>query len=188
MATTLKEETIPFRCLTGAFAGRDDPAGLERAVTELFEAMRMPLYHYVNGMLRDSAEAEDATQEVFLRLYVELRHGRPISNGRSWLFQTAHNLAVDRLRHAGCEERLAEDKRRQPVGQANAEPATAKDERVALVRGRLGSLTAQERRCKGMRAEGLKYREIGALLGIAIPSVQNYLARAVRKLGRDRGA
>ena len=163
---------------------RDDGL-VRRAVTEIFHSYRGPLYRYLFGILRDPAETEDATQEVFLRLYTELCSGSQIRSGRAWLFQTGHNLAVDRCRRSGREEflndkgwALLEEERPESDGHQGIVDA---ERRRALVEA-MSELTDQERRAMELRAEGLRYREIAEVLGIRIPSVQSYLSRAVKKL------
>ena len=43
-------------------------------------------------------------------------------------------------------------------------------------------LSAQERQCLLLRAEGLRYREIGEILGVGTSTVGEFLQRALRKL------
>src|SRR2546425_13208520 len=68
---------------------------LEEKVSQLFELLRDPVYLYLMAVLGNSAEAEDITQESFLRLYRALHRGQAITNARFWLFRVAHNLAFD---------------------------------------------------------------------------------------------
>jgi len=68
---------------------------LEEKVGELFELLRDPIYLYLMAMLGNPAEAEDVTQETFLRLYRALHRGQSITNVRFFLFRVAHNLAFD---------------------------------------------------------------------------------------------
>lgn len=168
--------------------GESGSAALRKAVSEVFLELRGPVYRYLLGML-EPAEAEDTTQEAFLRLFTEVRSGRSIGNVRSWVFQTAHNLAVDRRRRCAREEhwderawRQVEERLRAPG--PDAQHAVLEEERLAHLRDALSRLTPQERRSMELRAEGLRYREIAEVLGVKIPSVQNYLARAIGKVMR----
>jgi|SRR5437867_26441 len=68
---------------------------LEEKVSQLFELLRDPVYLYLTAVLGSPAEAEDITQETFLRLYRALHRGQVINNVRFWLFRVAHNLAFD---------------------------------------------------------------------------------------------
>jgi RNA polymerase sigma-70 factor (ECF subfamily) len=66
------------------------------AFASALDAYERPIYGYLRRMLGDAEEAQDLTQEVFLRLW---RNGFPKrASVRTWLFQLARNLFVDRLR------------------------------------------------------------------------------------------
>ena len=44
-------------------------------------------------------QAQEAAQEVFLKLYIELRQGTKIENWRAWLFRVAHNALGEEADH-----------------------------------------------------------------------------------------
>ncbi|MGH9904838.1 MAG: RNA polymerase sigma factor, partial [Pyrinomonadaceae bacterium] len=48
---------------------------LEQQVARIFETLREPVFHYLIAVFGNAAEAEDITQEVFLRLYRALHSG-----------------------------------------------------------------------------------------------------------------
>lgn len=160
---------------------------LEQKVTRIFQALRLPVYYYLMAFLGDAATADDLTQEVFLRLYEHLHRGRPVENVRLWVFRVAHNLAFDeRQRH----QRLArldepawdEICARLPDPALNPEQRALQRERLERLGAALEWLSAQEQQCLLLRAEGLRYREIGEILGVATSTVGEYLQRALRKL------
>jgi RNA polymerase sigma-70 factor, ECF subfamily len=160
---------------------------LEQEVTRFFQALRVPVYHYLMAFLGDAATADDLTQEVFLRLYVHLHRGRPVENVRLWVFRVAHNLAFDerklhqrlaRLDEAAWDEVCA----RLPDPALNPEQRTLERERLERLSAALQWLSAQEQQCLLLRAEGLRYREIGEILGVTTSTVGEFLQRALRKL------
>jgi len=55
-------------------------------------------------------------------------------------------------------------------------------EDFAIVHDAMKRLSLQERQCLNLRAEGLRYREIGEILGIATPTVGEFLRRAIKKM------
>ena len=55
-------------------------------------------------------------------------------------------------------------------------------EKFQQLRTAIRSLTETERECLLLRAEGLRYREIGEVLGIATSTVADSVGRAIRKL------
>lgn len=64
---------------------------------ELLEAHRDRIFSYACYCLRDREDAEDVTQEVFLRLW---KHGGKLEfeNAEAWLIRVTHNLCVDQAR------------------------------------------------------------------------------------------
>jgi len=164
---------------------------LELNVVHVYETLRTPVYQYLAASFGDPAEAEDMTQETFLRLYVHWASGKTIADDRlrSWIFRVAHNLAIDRTRGAKFIRELACEEYRSVVLQV---PDSGKDpeetlldrERFNAVRNGLALLSGQERRCLYLRAEGFCYREIAEILNITSSSVTEFLRRAMRKMAR----
>jgi RNA polymerase sigma-70 factor, ECF subfamily len=65
----------------------------------LYESHARSVYGYLRGMVgRD--DAEDLTQQVFLKLIIRFRHYRTRSDVpfSAWLRRVAHNLAIDHIR------------------------------------------------------------------------------------------
>ena len=74
-------------------------SNLKEKVAEVFELLRDPVYQYLGVLLANREEAEDLTQEVFLRLYHCLYKGQAVNNVRAWVFWVAHNLALNQRRN-----------------------------------------------------------------------------------------
>jgi RNA polymerase sigma-70 factor, ECF subfamily len=64
----------------------------------LFETHRDRIYRYVLHLVHDRAEAEDLTQETFLRAHRFHESIREAGAVRSWLYQIATHVCLDRLR------------------------------------------------------------------------------------------
>jgi RNA polymerase sigma-70 factor (ECF subfamily) len=176
---------------TGVAAG-ERAEELERLVTQLFEELGRPVLRYIRGFVRDGTIARDLTQEVFVRLCTELRAGRSVTDARAWLFRVAHNLAIDEQRRLRVRESHESGIDPTDVPFALSDPAPSAEtellrrERHGWLRGALQHLSAQERRCLYLRAQGLRYREIGDVLDIRIPTVVTFLTRAIQKLTKAR--
>src|SRR5436190_2092812 len=65
---------------------------IDQKVTELFEHLRDSVYRYLIVLTGNPAEAEEVTQEAFLKLCQCLQKGQTISHARTWVFRVAHNL------------------------------------------------------------------------------------------------
>ena len=157
---------------------------IEEQVTSAFEEMRDDVYRYLLTLGLPRPQAQDVTQEVFLRLYLALQKGDLIQNRRGWIFRVAHNLGLDwrakeRTQPFGPDmEALLRDAR------PGADASLIERERMKQIGDAWRTLSAQQRQCLYLRAEGLKYREIGEVLGISISTVREFLTRAIAKLQR----
>jgi RNA polymerase sigma-70 factor (ECF subfamily) len=167
------------------------PLDLEQNVVHVYETLRTQVCQYLTATFGDPAEAEDITQETFLRLYVHWSSGKTIAENRlrSWIFRVAHNLAIDRTRSAKFIRELASEEYsaaalQVPDGGSDPEETLLDRERFNAVRRGLALLSKQESRCLHLRAEGFCYREIAEILNISVSSAAEFLRRAMRKMAR----
>ena len=155
---------------------------MEQTVTEVFVMLRDPVYRYLSTMLHNPAEAEDLTQEAFLRLFTDVRRGRRVGNVRRWVFRVAHNLGIDLIRRRQADDRTAPVQYSVYDLSPSAEESLIEKENSSMRNAVLDRLSVQERLCFELRAEGLRYREIAEVLALRIPTVQTLLGRAVKKI------
>jgi RNA polymerase sigma-70 factor (ECF subfamily) len=164
----------------------DRAAALAELMEDVFAAWHAPVFHYLMSLTGNIAEAEDLTQEVFLRLCAELQGGRRIEHLRPWCFRVAHNLAATGGRRKQTEDRYraanAGEETRRANYQAGIEETLLKREQSQRVAAAMSKLTEMERQCLFLRTEGLLYREIGEVLDIRVPTVQTLLARGMKKI------
>jgi RNA polymerase sigma-70 factor, ECF subfamily len=174
----------------GAVAA-EQPPEIECEVLQHFDEFRGPLLRYCLSLGIPVQDGEEVVQEVFLSLFRHLQLGRSRSNLRGWIFRVAHNLALkqrtanqrtrDRIE---TSETLAEDHR---------DPAPGPEEHLSMAQRRrrllavVEALPEADRSCLALRAEGLRYREIAAVLGISLGSVSASLTRALARLARADG-
>ncbi|MFT4052886.1 MAG: RNA polymerase sigma factor [Novosphingobium sp.] len=154
----------------------------QNALKRLYLTHRRSIQDYLMRKLRDSALAADLTQDTFLRL---AEHGRleNVSNPRSYLYRTAHNLAVDHVRRP--EKRFitqSEDS----VLETVAEDVPAIDDAVAArhmlerLQHIVGELPERTRHVFVLiKIDGLSYPETARRIGISESSVQKHLRMAL---------
>ncbi len=159
----------------------------EDRVAQLYEESRNDVYRYLLTLGLYPARAQEAVQEVFLRLYSTLRKGEAIENYKGWIFRVAHNhgLKVRARQHSeesfdpGLEASLRSEA-------PNPEHQLLDRERQLAFHNAVEGLSEQQRRCLFLRLEGLHYPEIGAVLGISPSAVGEFLRRAMMRLRRVR--
>jgi RNA polymerase sigma-70 factor, ECF subfamily len=167
-----------------------DDSGSSQAVQDevlrLFDESAPSLRRYVSSFRLEAESADDVVQDVFLALFRHLCLGRPRSNLRGWLFQVGHNLA---LKHRHKAKRLQADSASDPTlleqvidPAANPEQRMADSQRRRRLRSVLRAMPERDRQCFHLRAEGLRYRDIAATLGISLGSVAKSMTRAIARL------
>ncbi len=166
------------------------PGKLEEVVVRLFDEHRERVYRYLLSLAICPEEAEEITQETFLRLYQHLHKKGREDNLRGWVFRVAHNLAIT---HRQQRRRLVlpspsewEDFDGSRVTAApNPEELLLLKEKMIRVHLTMNSLSTQQSECLSLRAEGLRYREIADILGVTVSTVAESLRRALVKLTRE---
>jgi RNA polymerase sigma-70 factor (ECF subfamily) len=157
---------------------------LEDQVARLYEETRGDVYRYLLTLGLYPPQAQEAAQEVFLRLYASAKKGERIQNPRAWVFRVAHNLGLKlRSQQQGLpfdpelETRLAST-------ESDPEQSLLERERILRFHRAVEGLSEQQRRCLFLRLEGLRYPEIGEALGISVSAVGEFLRRAIARLKR----
>jgi RNA polymerase sigma-70 factor (ECF subfamily) len=156
----------------------------QEQVTRAFEDAREDVYRYLLTLGLPAPQAQEAAQEVFLRLYVALENGGEIQNIRAWVFRVAHNLGLDLRAKPDRHPIDPEFERTLRDTARSVEMELIERERMDLLTGAWKTLSPQQRQCLHLRSEGLRYREIAESLGISISTVREFVSRAVLKLQR----
>jgi RNA polymerase sigma-70 factor (ECF subfamily) len=159
-----------------------------RETDELFRAYHDKICRYIAGMIRDRAEAEDLTQETFLRAHCRQGALRDPKAARGWLYRIATNVCLDRLRKRNPqvafdgEERLPH-RRTATLNDSSAQEQAERAETSACVQRCLDYLPDSYRAAILLyEAHGLTAAEIARLLGVSVATVKIRLHRARRKL------
>jgi RNA polymerase sigma-70 factor, ECF subfamily len=158
-------------------------------VARLYDDIRPSLMAYLSGLGLSVDEAEDIIQECFLRLVRHLAKKQNEQNLRGWLFRVAHNLTMDLFREG--KRYLAVTAEDDSVAfeivdtSLSPEEIVIKREELRRVSAAMGRLTEQQRYAVLLRAEGLRYREISAVLGMPTQRIGELVQRALARLAGD---
>jgi RNA polymerase sigma-70 factor, ECF subfamily len=152
-----------------------------------YEVERMTVYRYLASLGLEPEGAKDLTQDVFLKLYVALRQGEEIRMLRPWLFRVASHLFLNVRRGEATAPSLPrEDADRAidviPDPNPSTDEALIRRQRLLAVAAAVQTLSPQQRICLRLRAEGLRYREIGEVLGVSAGTVSEFVQRALARL------
>jgi len=150
------------------------------------------IHRYALGLLGNQADAEDATQEVLLRLWNHLPRLN-LFNIRAWLFQTTRNYCLDQIRrrsHAVSPNNAGADSEEileEWPDDLAVDPSFAADSSLQLEQARHALLKLPETLRSVFvlyEVNGLRYREIAATLGMPVNTVKVNLLRARQKLSK----
>jgi len=141
------------------------------------------IYAYVRAQVGAPADAEDITAQVFMNAYQAYARFEPRNTTpAAWLFRIARNATLDHFRAHGRRERLRRTIEHQPL--AEEDPAGQAEERIqyrALL-AHVTQLPERQRDAISLRHSGLRFDEVGALLGCSEDAAKMLYHRAVRAL------
>lgn len=165
---------------------RDVLERLQKGDAEAFEDLVTAYQHRVFAvayrMLGNRAEAEEAAQEVFLRVYRALGDFRGEARLSTWLYTITSRLCLSRL--GSAERRLAHVRDEAVLdGLASAETNVAaaleQREQQAVLQRAISELPDDRRIVVVLRdLEGLSYEEISQALDLTLGTVRSRLHRA----------
>jgi len=178
--------------------------GDEAAFNEMVGRYWNRIYSMVLHLLRNQQDAEEVTQDAFIRAHRGLANFRGESAFSTWLYQIATNLARNRYWYWWRRKRDKTVSFDQPVSADNATPlsevfateletpedATVTQELVARIAEGMEKLTPKHREILILRnVKNLSYEEIAEILRISVGTVKSRIARAREslraKLGED---
>lgn len=180
---------------------RDDAASVsvpeteaeaEALLTAVYARYATALHSYAFRLLGNAEDADDVTQEVFIRVHDRLAQLRDPARLRPWLYRIATNLCMDQLRRRSRVRRILgiavnidpTEQETDDLGQHEvAHPASTAGidgvaERDHITRA-LRKMPPKYATCLVLHsAQGLSYREIADILGISTGAAAVRLARA----------
>jgi len=150
----------------------------------LYEHTSAKLFGVTLRLLRDKAEAEDALQEVYVKVWQRSdRYALSAASAMSWLIAIARNHAIDRLRARKTNTDSIDDAMEIADTKLSPEGATA----FALERAKIDHCIDRlddERSAavRGAYLEGYSYQELAEQFSVPINTMRTWLRRSLMKL------
>jgi RNA polymerase sigma factor (sigma-70 family) len=146
------------------------------------------LYRDLTGYCGCEEDAEEITQEAFLRLYEALASGEPIDRPDAWVFTVARRLMLDRFKRTRYDEAKYREFGRFVAklmhGFQPPDAALVDQQRHEALKTALRTLPPLERQMLFARAQGQKLRQIGEHAGMDGRRVSEIITRAIKTLQR----
>ena len=170
--------------------------GNEAAFRELIRRYERPVFSLIYRMVRDSAAAEDLSQDAFIKVLNNLDKYRPEFKFSSWLFKIANNVTIVALRkrqldtisldgspHASSASEVEASRFELADDAESPLDELASRELGAIIEHAIATLRPEYRNCIMLRhVEGRSYEEIAATLDLPLGTVKTYIHRARHEL------
>jgi len=176
----------PHAAASGELAGllAKVARGDEAAFAGVYDHFATVVYGLVRRVVRDPAQSEEVTQDVLLEVWRTASRFDPSEgSARGWLMTLAHRRAVDRVRSAQASAR----REARAAVAATEFDVVAEEVETRLdaqrVRHCLDSLTELQRESVTLAYYGgYTYREVAALLGVAVGTVKTRMRDGLIRL------
>lgn len=163
-------------------ASRGDMGAFE----QIYRTSSSFVYNVALRIARNSADAEEITQDVFMKIYRNLKNFKFRSAFKTWVYRIAVNTAINHYRKfiKEAKNRVDYDSTTKyfPDTSSTAEGVSQNDNEARL-NALLEMLSPEHKACLILREiEGLRYQEIAAVLKIPVNTVRSRLKRARQAL------
>ncbi|MGZ7046404.1 MAG: RNA polymerase sigma factor [Candidatus Aminicenantales bacterium] len=170
------------------------------AFREFVERYKKRIYYLALDMVGNPVDAEDVSQDVFLKVYRSFGTFKRDAKISSWLYRVTYNACIDHLRKkeltpeaVGDEALEARTKSDAPLSGSPSFPDPHRSLETGQLQARIAkaleNVSPQEKAVFLLRHyDQLMLKEIAEILHLSVGSVKSYLFRAVRKLQKELGA
>jgi RNA polymerase sigma-70 factor (ECF subfamily) len=164
--------------------------GNMEAFEKIYKATSGFVYNVALRITASSQDAQEVTQDVFMKIYNNLKNFQFRSSFKTWIYRITVNTALNVHKRASREMNRRDDFDKVADTQASsddtAEEIIQREESRAAkerLKSLLNVLNPQQRACIVLREiEGLSYQELSKALKININTVRSRLKRARQAL------
>lgn len=165
--------------------------GEEAQFARLYDATAARLFGLVRKVVRDPAQAEEVTQEVYLQIWRQSARFDPTAGSAlSWMMTIAHRRAVDRVRSAQAQtdRETAYDTGQQTIPYDTTAESAHRELDAERVRKALGKLTPAQRSAIELAYfGGYTHREVAALLNLPMGTAKTRIRDGLIRLRDTMG-
>jgi RNA polymerase sigma factor (sigma-70 family) len=161
-----------------------NPAQRNAGVSEFIRLFQRPIYYYVRRMVLSHDDADDLTQQVFIKAWKGLDGFRGDSKLSTWLYRIAHNECISFLRSSKRILDVDIADMDHALGSAlQADVLFSGDEIQAKLQTAIALLPEKQKAVFIMRYyDELKYEEMSEITGTSIGALKASYHHAVQKI------
>jgi RNA polymerase sigma-70 factor (ECF subfamily) len=161
-------------------------SGNEQAFNTLVLRYKEKIYWIVRRMIPDHDEADDITQNVFIKAYQSLKTFKGDSSFYTWIYRIAVNLSLNEIRRKKLRRTFSIDEEIHQVPSFDAQPLELLEqkERTQQIREAIEQLPDKQKKVFLLRYyEELPYEEIAKILKTSVGGLKANYFHAVKKIG-----
>ena len=152
-------------------------------MTVLFERYHKRLYNFFYKVNYNQSLSEDLTQNVFERIIRYRSSYNQHYSFKSWMFQIARNVRIEHFKKYGSKNINTLDLNEFDIGEDTLSIAIDKQEQMVFLKKAMTRLNEEQREILMLtRYQGMKYSEVGSLLGCSEGAVKVKVYRAIKQL------
>jgi RNA polymerase sigma-70 factor (ECF subfamily) len=155
--------------------------GDERALELLFKTYYAQLCRFARNMLKDSTQAEDMVQDVFMKVWDKRGQINITTSLKAYLFMAVRNHCLNALkvneRKFWMDESMEDDTRLSDDDMINELSAKSLSERINVAIDKLPAKCRQTFQLS--RFEELSYKEIAETMNVSVKTVENQMGKAL---------
>lgn len=192
----MADAPTPLREATDQEVVLEARQGREAAYRELIRRYERPVFSLIYRMVRNREQAEDLSQETFVKVLNAIESYRPEFKFSSWVFKIANNAAIDHLRRREldtlsldgsphAETADAVEATALQIGDSSESPLEEVEARElgGSIEAGISMLRPEYRTCILLRhVEGRSYEEIAEVMNLPLGTVKTYIHRARNEL------
>ena len=153
---------------------------------EIVLRYQQQVYWVIRKMVNSHDDADDLTQEVFIKVYSALKDFREESNLFTWLYRIATNYSINHIRKVKVKNTVSFEVINEPfeLNEKKSDEAIDENTKRKLLLEAIETLPAQQRAVFNMRYyDELSYEDISNMLNKSIGGIKANYFHAVKKLG-----
>ncbi len=157
----------------------------EQVFKELYREYFVKLYRFTISIVHCRESAEEIVHDVLINLWKKRSSFHEIENLNTYLYVSVKNLSLNYLRKQGKNVYVDDEVLYNKTAYTSVDPESVmiSKERVEALNGFINNLPLKCKLIfKLIKDDGMKYKEVAALLNISVKTVENQLTIAIKKI------